>query len=224
MLTLATHTTRAAAADSGLKEAAVARWVSRRLGGVAHERQVAAVASSLFDLTRPLHGMGAADRRLLRLAALVHDVGRAVDKAEHPAVGAAMLLDAGAALPLASTERRLLAYLTAHHKGDVPPAGEDAYLCPTDDAGRLRRLLALLRAADALDSRSLETPRLVFALVARSPRAIAHELRVQCYLHDDTPKARQVYRRRKKFRLLEDLFNCRVEIEIARAHALRLVA
>jgi hypothetical protein len=85
------------------------------------------------------------------------------------------------------------------------------------------RLLALLRAADALDSRSLETPRLVFALGGR-PQRLPVELRVHCYLHADTPKARKVYRRRKKFRLLEDVLGCRVEIEIAHAHALRLVA
>src|SRR5438045_216316 len=122
------------------KETAVARWVGRRLGSVTHERQVAAVASSLFDLTKPLHAMGVADRRLLRLGALVHDVGRAVNKAEHPAVGAEMLLSAGDALLLTRTERRLLAYLTAYHKGDVPRPGDDAILCPTDGTARMLRL------------------------------------------------------------------------------------
>jgi exopolyphosphatase/guanosine-5'-triphosphate,3'-diphosphate pyrophosphatase len=226
MLTLPTTQPRNSesfATSASSKEAAVTRWVARRLGAVTHERQVAAVASSLFDLTRPLHNMGVADRRLLRLGALVHDVGRAVNKAEHPAIGADMVLGAGDALALTATERRRLAYLTAHHKGDVPAAGTDAILCPTDDPGRMLRLLALLRAADALDSRSLETPRLVFAL-GGSLRELPVELRVHCYLQSDTPKARKVYRRRKKFRLLEDVLNCRVEIDIAHAHALRLVA
>ena len=67
---------------------AVQRWAARRLGGVRHERQVAAIASSLFDLTRPLHKLSLADRRLLRLGAIVHDVGRCVCKAEHPKEGA----------------------------------------------------------------------------------------------------------------------------------------
>jgi exopolyphosphatase/guanosine-5'-triphosphate,3'-diphosphate pyrophosphatase len=194
------------------------------LGAADHERQVAVVASCLFDITRPLHGLSTADRRLLRLGALVHDVGRAVDKDDHPAIGADMLLSAGDALPLVATERRLLAYLTAHHKGDVPPAGTDAILRPGDDVKRMIRLLALLRSADALDSRSLETPRLVFALGGGDRRRLPVELRVHCYLQADTAKARKVYRRRKKFRLLEDVLNCRVEIEIARAQALRLVA
>jgi exopolyphosphatase/guanosine-5'-triphosphate,3'-diphosphate pyrophosphatase len=229
MLTLANRPSRDAHAaqpfGSSPKEAAVARWVARRLGTVAHERQVAAVASSLFDITQPLHGLGAADRRLLRLGAFVHDVGRSVKKADHPAIGADMVLGAaGGTLALTATERRLLAYLTAHHKGDVPATGADPILSPADDAQRMIRLLALLRAADALDSRSLETPRLVFALGDSGTRKLPVALRVHCYLQSDTPKARKVYRRRKKFRLLEDVLNCRVEIEIARAHALRLVA
>ena len=55
-------------------------------------------------------------------------------KADHPAIGADLVLNCGDALPLNGTERRQLAYLTTHHKGDVPPAGADAILCPTDDA------------------------------------------------------------------------------------------
>jgi exopolyphosphatase/pppGpp-phosphohydrolase len=207
-----------------LKEAAVTRWVARHLGEATHERQVMHVASELFDLTRPIHGLGIADRRLLRLAALVHDVGRAVCKATHPAEGAAMILAADRSLPLTGTERRQLAYLTTYHKGDVPSLGADTVLSPHDDADRLLTLLALLRAADALDGRSIETPRLVFALAGKTTRSLPLRLRVHVYLHEDTPKARKVYSRRKKFRLLENLFGVEVEIEIARAHALRMVA
>jgi len=47
---------------------------------------------------------------------------------------------------------------------------------------------------------------------------------VTCYLENDTAKARKVYRRRKKFRLLEEELGCRVEIAIAWAEALAMVA
>ncbi len=77
-----------------------------------------------------------------------------------------------------------------------------------------------------LDSRSLES--LVFALAspAGGGRMAPLALRVHCYLRSDSLKARQVYRRRKKFRLLEELLDCRVDVEIAHAHAhaLRMVA
>src|SRR5687768_4927228 len=107
---------------------AVERWVARHLNGtVRHERRVAAIASQLFDLTRNLHGLSLAERRLLRLGALVHDVGRCVSKQDHPAEGACMLLD-DTTLPLTPVERRALAYLTQYHRGQVPTARGDAIL------------------------------------------------------------------------------------------------
>jgi exopolyphosphatase/pppGpp-phosphohydrolase len=202
---------------------AVRRWVSRRLGGVRHERQVAAIAASLFDLTRPLHKLGVADRRLLQLAALVHDVGRCVSKAKHPKEGARLILS-DQALPLTVPDRRALAYLTLHHRGAVPAPGSDAVLHRADDHDRLLHVLALLRAADALDSRSLAPARLVFALGTAPVRTTRRHLRATCYLASDCGKARKVYRRRRKFRLLEELLSLRVHVDIAHAAELRMVA
>jgi exopolyphosphatase/guanosine-5'-triphosphate,3'-diphosphate pyrophosphatase len=202
--------------------AAVEKWVCRRLGQTLHEVRVAEIAETVFDLTAPLHSLDRATARLLRLASLVHDVGRAVDEAEHPAHGAAMILS-DESLPLSAAERRALAYLTLYHRGAVPAIGEDDVLHPEDDHGRLLKLLGLLRCADGLDSRSLESPRLVFALIA-AEGAVRPSLRVTCYLHSDSDKVRRVYQRRKKFRLLEQTLGCTVEVTVARAQGLRMVA
>ena len=209
------------------KLAAAERWTAGQLGGSAHERRVASVAATLFDLTAPLHGLASiADRRLLQVAALVHDVGRSAGKDHHPSRGAAMVLS-DETLPLTAAERRAVAYLTLYHRGAVPLIGDDDVLHhDQDDADRMLKLLALLRAADALDSRSLESPRLVFALLPASGGATVARprLRVTCYLQHDSAKARRVYQRRKKFRLLEEVLDCRVEVEIVLARALRMVA
>jgi hypothetical protein len=69
-----------------------------------------------------------------------------------------------------------------------------------------------------MDSRSLESPRLVFAM-RNSGR-----LRIACYLDDDSAKARKVYGRRKKFKLLEEILDVRVEIDVRFAEALSMVA
>jgi len=208
------------------KLAAAEAWVARQLGGSGHERRVASIAATLFDLTAPLHGLASlADRRLLQLAALVHDVGRRAGKGNHAAAGAAMVLSDDGVLPLTAAERRAVAYLTLHHRGAVPEVGDDDVLHDReDDAGRLLKLLALLRAADALDSRSLESPQVVFALLPGTAANARPRLRVTCYLQTDSAKARRVYERRKKFRLLEDVLGCRVEVEIVQAQALRMVA
>ena len=123
-------------------EQVVAGWAARRLGGLDHERRVLALADRLFEVTRHLHGLGEGERRTLRLAALLHDVGRAeADDKRHAARGAA-LLRADTALPLRPGRRRRVAWLTAHHRGPLPEA---------DNAPAT--LLALLRAADGLDAR-----------------------------------------------------------------------
>ena len=201
---------------------AVEKWVARKLGEAAHERRVATVAGSMFDLTAPLHGLGAGERRLLLLGALVHDVGRCVDIENHPAEGAAMILT-DEKLPCAAQCRRALAYLALYHRGAVPEAGEDDVLQSDDDARRLRRVLGLLRAADGLDSRSLPSPQIVLALTGAGADRVP-KLRVTCYLQRESAKARQVYTRRKKFRLLEETVGCRVEVDVALAQGLRMVA
>jgi exopolyphosphatase/pppGpp-phosphohydrolase len=199
----------------------IERWVARQLGAIDHEQRVANISSSLFELTRPLHQLAESHLELLRLASVVHDVGRAINNKTHPLEGCRMVMSEPS-LPLTMTERRALAYLTLYHKGSVPQPRRDGVLSRSDDVDSLRQLLSLLRAADALDSRSLESPRLVLALVGRATRLPT--LHVTCYLETDCAKARRVYRRRKKFRLLEDLLECRVEIEVAHAAALGMVA
>jgi exopolyphosphatase/pppGpp-phosphohydrolase len=198
------------------KHRAVQRWTQRRLGTLEHERRVADIADTLFRITSTRHDLDAAHRRLLAMGATVHDVGRCDGEDGHEIVGAKMILR-DESLPLSGAERRALAYLTRHHRGPVPDAGCDRILDEADDLDALRVTLALLRAADALDSRSQESPRLVFALRGRT-------LRIGCYLDTDSAKARRVYSRRKKFRLLEALLDCRVAIDVHCAEALSMVA
>jgi exopolyphosphatase/pppGpp-phosphohydrolase len=195
---------------------AVAHWAAAHLDGLGHERRVARIATSLFELTRHHHDLRFIHSHVLRAAALVHDVGRCVDKDEHPLAGARMILR-DRSLRVSDADRRALAYLTLYHRDSVPEAGHESVLRRDDDRAGLRKLLAVLRAADALDSRSLESPRLVFGLTKR-------RLQVLCYLEDLTPKTRRVYERRKKFRLMEEELGVRVEVDVRSADALQLVA
>jgi exopolyphosphatase/pppGpp-phosphohydrolase len=195
----------------------IAHWVSKHLDeGIEHEQRVVRIASTLFDLTADLHHLDAGARNLLRAAALVHDVGRCVDKADHPIVGARLIL-ADRSLPVAGADRRALAFLTLYHRDALPRLGDEALIRNEDDRADLRKILAILRAADSLDSRSLESPQLVFGLKKR-------RVHVTCYLRDLTGKARRVYLRRKKFRLLEDELSCTVEVDVRAVEALTLVA
>ena len=203
------------------KEAMLRDWVRRRLGSVDHELRVARVARTLFGLSRRWHGLGAAESRLLALAALVHDVGRAGGENKHEQRGARMILESRW-LALETVERRHLAYLTRYHKGRVPEVWRDGILDrDEDDAVALRIVLGLLRAADSLDSRSLGAPQLVMGVRGggRGRRLLA----INGY-GGDIAEAEVVYGRRKKFRLLEEALACRVEIAWCGAKSLALAS
>jgi exopolyphosphatase/pppGpp-phosphohydrolase len=190
-----------------LKERLTLRWVQRRLGQTSHERRVAGIASAIFDLTRPLHRLNGPHRRILRLGCLVHDVGRWLDDRDHPSIGA-KLIEKDRTLPLSDRDRRRARYLTRYHRGAVPRATFDDILIPGDGRKAMLLILAILRAADALDNRQMEPPRLEFAACGR-------KLTVDIELPEMTAKARRVFKRRKKFRLLEELLGITIDMRIA---------
>jgi exopolyphosphatase/pppGpp-phosphohydrolase len=182
----------------------VLEWVRRRVGNVDHEGRVLQVAGALFDLTADLHGLGRQARWALSASALLHDVGRCVDPNEHARIGAEMILS-DSCLPAES--RRQLAYLTLYHRGPVPDLGRDEILTSRENRLGLRKVLGLLRAADTLDSRLIDPPRL---LLVRRDRG----LKVYCHVSDRADKARKAFCRPKKYRLLQDTIGCTIDVEV----------
>ena len=202
------------------------RWARQLLGSVKHERRVVELATDLFGVTRSMHGLGVSDLRLLRWAAMVHDVGRSVCDETHPQEGA-RLLSEDRRLPLSADQRRALTFLTRFHRGKPPAIGQDGILRPGDDVHTLRLLLALLRSADALDSRSLcsrseEPPTVTFSLV--HGRWSPPVLEIVSSMRHISAKARKVYAKRKKFRLLEELLGLRTRLDVTLADSRRAVA
>ena len=187
-------------------EADAARWVRRKLGSADHERRVLAIAAKLFDLVRPLLNLTDADAELLRLAALTHDIGRSVSDRDHPTIGANMITQT-TAVALTPAMRRRLAFLARYHRGAVPPPFKEEYLGPADSRRSLRVVLALLRTADALDNRRQPPTRLVLEMNGR-------RLGVQCVVTGDLAAARRVYKRRKKYRLLESFLGPAVRVTV----------
>jgi exopolyphosphatase/pppGpp-phosphohydrolase len=191
-------------------------WASEQLGDIRHERRVAAHVSSLIDITLPFHDLTRADIRLVKIAAFIHDVGRSINKKEHPAIGARMIRRS-ADLPVSKKLHRALAYLTLRHRGLVPSAQDDPALARVKDPAKLQLLLGILRAADTLDSRRLASPKLTFSRRGR-------RIRIVCALREDSAEARRVFSRRKKFRLLEEMLDCRIEVVVISQRRLSAVA
>jgi len=196
--------------EASFTEHAAAIYARRQLKRLDHEHRVLIIATKLFDLTQDLHELKPRDRRLLRLAALLHDIGRRFGEKDHPADGARMI-EEDSYLPITARQRRSLSYLTRYHRGAVPRLGFDGILRDGDGRKSLMTILALLRVADGLDSRQLDPPTLAIALKGS-------RLLINCFVQSDLHRARKVFRRRKKFRLLEELLDLKVEVAVERAH------
>ncbi len=116
-----------------------------------HATQVARLATTLFDQTLPLHGLGSGERDLLEYAALLHDIG------EHVAIEAhhkhtAYLIEHGKLRGFSPADIAVVATLGRYHRRNDPKASFEPY--GGLDAARRTvtlQLLSLLRLADGLD-------------------------------------------------------------------------
>ncbi|MFO0585629.1 MAG: Ppx/GppA phosphatase family protein [Anaeromyxobacter sp.] len=139
-----------AAEAAGRTEAALA--LGRRFGfDEAHARQTARLSLALFDQLAGVHRLPASARSLLEPAALLHDVGHAVSPSRHHKHTFYIVQNADLA-GFTERERLLLALVARYHRRSTPERGrEDLELLTGPELVTVRRLVALLRVADALD-------------------------------------------------------------------------
>jgi exopolyphosphatase / guanosine-5'-triphosphate,3'-diphosphate pyrophosphatase len=116
-----------------------------------HAEAVLTLARHLFDQTRELHGLGGRARILLEAAALLHDVGVAVNNDGHHK-HSQYLIEASELVGLTEEERHFVALLARYHRKGPPSRDHEEFeALRRRDRSMLERLAALLRLADALD-------------------------------------------------------------------------
>jgi exopolyphosphatase/guanosine-5'-triphosphate,3'-diphosphate pyrophosphatase len=116
-----------------------------------HSRQVARLALALFDQLAALHNLPLSSRPYLEVAALLHDIGTAVNHERHHKHTYYLIHHAD--LPgLADRERELVARVARYHRRSPPDAKHSGMvgLLPSE-ARTVRKLATLLRVANALD-------------------------------------------------------------------------
>ena len=136
--------------DGESAEALVA--LGRRFGfDEPHATQVARLALVLYDDLARLHGLPPRARLILQAAALLHDVGHAVSVHSHHKH--TYYLVANADLPgFTDRERELIALVARYHRRSAPGRGRrDLEALTASEFRTVRKLVALLRVADALD-------------------------------------------------------------------------
>ncbi len=121
-----------------------------------HVLHVARLALQLFDDLAALHGLGERDRLLLEAAACLHDVG---NQTANPEAGkghhkvSAQLIREHAWQHLSLGEVDVVAQVARYHRKSLPrPDHKGFAMLTADEQDRVRKLAALLRIADGLDS------------------------------------------------------------------------
>jgi exopolyphosphatase/guanosine-5'-triphosphate,3'-diphosphate pyrophosphatase len=137
--------------DTSLAEAALA--LGRRCNfGEAHARDVTRLVLELFDQLAPLHQLPAATRPWLEAAAILHDIGHALNHQRHHKHTHYLILNAD--LPgLSDRERRLVACIARFHRRSPPESTHEALEgLNANELRIIRKCSTLLRLADSLDS------------------------------------------------------------------------
>lgn len=116
-----------------------------------HATQVDRLAGQLFDQLRPLHRLSDQDRVLLRVAALVHDIGDFVHSAAHHK-HTQYIVEHSDLMGLSPEDRVLVGCIARYHRRAPPSAKHTAFgTLGAEDRRRVRKLSSILRLADALD-------------------------------------------------------------------------
>nr|WP_162990950.1 phosphatase [Maliibacterium massiliense] len=118
---------------------------------MAHAEVIQGYACKLFDKTRAIHGLGSRERRLLALAAVLHDCGRFINSKRH-AASTFNLINDSSIYGLTDEEITVVAYTASYGesllrqtgRGDLAPLGKNKRLL-------VMKLAALFRLANTLD-------------------------------------------------------------------------
>jgi exopolyphosphatase/guanosine-5'-triphosphate,3'-diphosphate pyrophosphatase len=116
-----------------------------------HARQVAILATSLFDQTRDRHGLTDSERALLEYAALLHDIGHHISYPGHHK-HTYYLIKNGDLRGFHPSEIEVVANVARYHRRGEPRRKHAAFAALPRESRRTVRVLAgFLRVADALD-------------------------------------------------------------------------
>lgn len=177
-----------------------------------HALHVAELASSLFDQLADVHRMPPEEKRQLRLAALLHDIGDFVGFEAHHKHSHYLITQADL-MGLSPTAREVVANIARYHRKALPDLSHPPYRRLERKARTtVRRLAAMLRVADAFDR---EHEQKVRELAVRiTPGRIAVRAIANQGADGSTPDlALERWTAQRKADLMSEEFQCEVRID-----------
>ena len=126
---------------------------------LAHGRQVAKLATRLFDELRDEHGLADRERLLLQTSSLLHDIGIYVSLRAHHK-HSQYLLAASQIFGLSDEDTAIVANVARYHRRATPQDSHLPYVAlDRQDRVIVTKLAAILRVANALDAEHLQKVR-----------------------------------------------------------------
>jgi exopolyphosphatase/guanosine-5'-triphosphate,3'-diphosphate pyrophosphatase len=173
-----------------------------------HARRVARMAVRLFDELRPLHGLNRDARYWLLCAAILHDIAKGISR-HHKA--AFQIVMSTPHLPFDLRTRRIVGLTARYHRKAMPTVKHSHFSALMIEHREIvRRLAAILRLADALDSGRCGLVRSVRCKV------VSGEIISRCKLapHAQSDQRRQLRRKmQQKGLMLQKVFGCKLTIK-----------
>ena len=135
-----------------VRRAAVTNVASQYHVDFAHARHVARLALEMWDelAAGGVHPGAAEERELLWAAAMLHDLGMAIDYDDHHKHSRYLILNARL-FGFTPRETALIGQMARYHRKGNPSLGEFAVLAQPGDDGMLSRCSAVLRLAEQLE-------------------------------------------------------------------------
>ncbi len=116
-----------------------------------HSHQVRRLCTQLFDQLQELHQLSRHDRLLLKVAAILHEVGTYINPKQHHRHSQYIILNSEI-FGLSRRDVELVGLLARYHRHGAPTTDERSYAeLELTDRLRVQKLAALLRVADAME-------------------------------------------------------------------------
>ncbi|MCL2740601.1 MAG: HD domain-containing protein, partial [Oscillospiraceae bacterium] len=116
-----------------------------------HSLTVERLSLSIFDQTSAIHGMSVRERDYLRIAALLHDIGKYINIVRHD-IHSYNIIKFQGITGFSDKELDIVANIMRYHSSETPLMSHENYRV-LDDADRvaISKLACILRVAEALD-------------------------------------------------------------------------
>jgi exopolyphosphatase/guanosine-5'-triphosphate,3'-diphosphate pyrophosphatase len=122
-----------------------------------HAEHVADMSIKLFNAMKDEHKLGSRYMLILRIAALLHDIGDVVNNRSHHKHSMYLILNSDI-FGLSAKDLMLTAMIARYHRRSTPKPGHPEFTAlDRDDKIVVLKLAAILRVADALDRGHVQT-------------------------------------------------------------------